>query len=79
MAVFWRSTIGELIEMINAANERRRIDAAYQVSAIVRAISASFGGDSGQDPFAGLVDRPLSVPISLAEAKRLRFWRPDGN
>jgi hypothetical protein len=72
---FWRSTIGEILLVISAANERRKQDAAMQVCCILRALGAAFG-NSGTDPLDGLIDKPESVPISLDEARRLRFWRP---
>lgn len=60
--------------MIEAAHERRRLDTATQVDAIIRALGAAFGSGGG-DPLEGLVERPERVPISTDEVRRLRFWR----
>lgn len=71
---FYRSTIGEVVAVLQASARRRRDEEAMMVDALLRALGAAFGSSS--NPFDGLTDIEQPIPISAERVKRLRFWRP---
>lgn len=71
--VFYRYTWGEILVVVEADALRRRNSVVDRIVACVRALGQAF---NGADALRGLRDpSEESVQISLAESRRLRFWR----
>lgn len=73
---FYRMTLGEIAVVIEGYNERERRSTISRVSAMLRAIGASFGND--KEPYRGLTDdRDESTPVSPKQVRLMRFWRKE--